>query len=141
MFTEYLQFSRVNSFVSAVFIKTFNCVGEPLDRHLKYQTQDAIHTYVFLPCVAIALLHTARIDVKSHMDSVKKGLGATNPTVRSSSITLLGVMHMYIGPQLRMFFEGEKSALLAQIDAEFEKVCIKSGRFYFVYPHVYMYIH
>ena len=25
----------VNSFVSAIFIKTINCVGEPLDRHLK----------------------------------------------------------------------------------------------------------
>ena len=62
--------------------------------------------------------------MKSHLDSVKKALGATNPTVRSSGITLLGVMHMYIGPQLRVFFEGEKSALLAQIDAEFEKVCM-----------------
>ena len=61
--------------------------------------------------------------MKSNIDSVKKALAATNPTVRSSAITLLGVMHMYIGPQLRMFFEGEKSALLAQIDAEFEKVC------------------
>ena len=86
-------------------------------------SQDAIHTYVYI--LLITLLHTARIDVKSHIDSVKKGLGATNPTVRSSSITLLGIMHMYIGPQLRMFFEGEKSALLAQIDAEFEKVCIE----------------
>ena len=62
--------------------------------------------------------------MKSHIDSVKKGLGATNPTVRSAAITLLGIMHMYIGPQLRMFFEGEKSALLAQIDAEFEKVLV-----------------
>ena len=25
----------VNGFVSAIFIKTINCVGEPLDRHLK----------------------------------------------------------------------------------------------------------
>ena len=31
-------------------------------------------------------------------------------------------MHMYMGPQLRMFFDGEKPALLSQIDAEFEKV-------------------
>ena len=64
-----------------------------------------------------------RIDVKSNIDSVKKILTATNLTVHSSAITLLGVMHMYIGPQLRIFFEGEKSALLAWIDAEFEKVC------------------
>ena len=32
---EYLEFSIVNSFVSAIFIKTMNCVGEPLDCHLK----------------------------------------------------------------------------------------------------------
>ena len=25
----------VNGFVSAIFIKTINCVGEPIDRHLK----------------------------------------------------------------------------------------------------------
>ena len=29
---------------------------------------------------------------------------------------------MYMGAQLRMFFEREKPALLAQIDAEFERV-------------------
>ncbi|XP_065911273.1 cytoskeleton-associated protein 5-like isoform X2 [Dysidea avara] len=63
-----------------------------------------------------------RIEIKSHVDAVKKALGATNPAVRSSAVTLLGVMHMYMGPQLRMFFDGEKPALLAQIDAEFEKV-------------------
>ena len=30
---------------------------------------------------------------------------------------------MYVGPNLRVFFEEEKPALLQQIDAEFEKVC------------------
>ena len=29
---------------------------------------------------------------------------------------------MYVGPNLRVFFEEEKPALLQQIDAEFEKV-------------------
>ena len=33
---EYLEFSRVNGFVSAIFIKIINCVGEPLDHHLNY---------------------------------------------------------------------------------------------------------
>ena len=42
--------------------------------------------------------------------------------VRTSAITLLGVMYLYVGPSLRMFFEDEKPALLSQIDAEFEKV-------------------
>lgn len=31
---------------------------------------------------------------------------------------------MYLGAQLRMFFEEEKAALLQQIDAAFEKVCV-----------------
>lgn len=33
-------------------------------------------------------------------------------------------MFLYMGAPLRMFFEDEKPALLSQIDAEFEKVCI-----------------
>lgn len=31
-------------------------------------------------------------------------------------------MYLYMGAPLRMFFEDEKPALLAQIDSEFEKV-------------------
>lgn len=42
--------------------------------------------------------------------------------VRTAAITLLGVMYLYVGPPLRMFFEDEKPALLSQIDVEFEKV-------------------
>ena len=33
---EYLEFSGVNSFVSAIFVKTINYMGKPLDCHLKY---------------------------------------------------------------------------------------------------------
>ena len=44
-----------------------------------------------------------------------------------SAIGLTAVIYMYMGQQLRMFFEDEKPALLQQIDAEFEKVsCIDS---------------
>jgi cytoskeleton-associated protein 5 len=42
--------------------------------------------------------------------------------IRAAAISLLGVMYLYMGTSLRMFFEDEKAALLAQIDAEFEKV-------------------
>ena len=42
MLTEYLRFSRINSFVSAVFIKTINCVGEPLNCHLNKDTASNI---------------------------------------------------------------------------------------------------
>lgn len=62
------------------------------------------------------------INVKGFINNVKTALGATNPAVRTAAITLLGVMYLYMGAPLRMFFEDEKPALLSQIDAEFEKV-------------------
>jgi cytoskeleton-associated protein 5 len=61
------------------------------------------------------------LNVKPHIDYIKKGLAATNPAVRTAAINLLGTMGMYMGAQLRMFFEGEKSSLLAQIDSALEK--------------------
>ncbi|XP_053175118.1 cytoskeleton-associated protein 5 isoform X3 [Scomber japonicus] len=64
----------------------------------------------------------AGINVKAFINNVKTALGATNPAIRTAAITLLGVMYLYMGAPLRMFFEDEKPALLAQIDAEFEKM-------------------
>uniref|UniRef100_A0A665WER4 Cytoskeleton associated protein 5 n=1 Tax=Echeneis naucrates TaxID=173247 RepID=A0A665WER4_ECHNA len=64
----------------------------------------------------------AGVNVKGFINNVKTALGATNPAVRTAAITLLGVMYLYMGAPLRMFFEDEKPALLAQIDAEFEKM-------------------
>ncbi|XP_064423215.1 cytoskeleton-associated protein 5 isoform X2 [Latimeria chalumnae] len=64
----------------------------------------------------------AGLNVKAFISNVKTALAATNPAVRTSAITLLGVMYLYMGAPLRMFFEEEKAALLAQIDAEFEKM-------------------
>lgn len=62
------------------------------------------------------------INLKAFISNVKTALAATNPAIRTSAITLLGVMFLYMGAPLRMFFEEEKPALLAQIDAEFEKM-------------------
>ncbi|XP_075783716.1 cytoskeleton-associated protein 5 isoform X3 [Pelodiscus sinensis] len=62
------------------------------------------------------------LNVKAFISNVKTALAATNPAVRIAAITLLGVMYLYVGPPLRMFFEDEKPALLSQIDAEFEKM-------------------
>ncbi|XP_041052921.1 cytoskeleton-associated protein 5 isoform X2 [Carcharodon carcharias] len=64
----------------------------------------------------------AGLNVKAFISNVKTALAATNPAVRTSAITLLGVMYLYMGAPLRMFFEDEKPALLSQIDAEFEKM-------------------
>ncbi|XP_056382427.1 LOW QUALITY PROTEIN: cytoskeleton-associated protein 5 [Hyla sarda] len=62
------------------------------------------------------------LNVKAFISNVKTALAATNPAIRTSAITLLGVMFLYVGAPLRMFFEEEKPALLSQIDAEFEKM-------------------
>ncbi|XP_077317554.1 cytoskeleton-associated protein 5 isoform X2 [Lithobates pipiens] len=62
------------------------------------------------------------LNVKAFITNVKTALAATNPAIRTSAITLLGVMYLYMGAPLRMFFEEEKPALLSQIDAEFEKM-------------------
>lgn len=64
----------------------------------------------------------AGLNVKAFISNVKTALAATNPAVRTSAISLLGVLYLYVGAPLRMFFEDEKPALLSQIDAEFEKM-------------------
>ena len=69
-----------------------------------------------------------RLEMKPFVDFIKKALAATNPAVRTSAISLLGVLHLYIGAQLRVFFEDEKPAVLQQIDACFEKVGLKTRR-------------
>lgn len=66
--------------------------------------------------------------MKAFINNVKTALAATNPAVRTAAISLLGVMYLYMGAPLRMFFEDEKPALLSQIDAEFEKVGRTSSR-------------
>ncbi|XP_071809133.1 cytoskeleton-associated protein 5-A-like isoform X2 [Asterias amurensis] len=62
------------------------------------------------------------LNVKPLIPFIKMALAAVNPQVRSGAISLIGVMYMYMGGVLRSLFESEKAALLAQIDAEFEKV-------------------
>uniref|UniRef100_A0A2S2Q544 Cytoskeleton-associated protein 5 n=1 Tax=Sipha flava TaxID=143950 RepID=A0A2S2Q544_9HEMI len=61
------------------------------------------------------------IEPKSVMQNVKKAVSASNPQVRMAVISLLGVMYLYMGPQLSLFFENEKPTLVQQINAEFEK--------------------
>ncbi|BFZ04985.1 hypothetical protein BsWGS_08024 [Bradybaena similaris] len=63
-----------------------------------------------------------KLSVKALIATISKALAATNPGVRMAAITLLGVMYMYMGDTLRVFFEKEKPALLQQINDEFEKM-------------------
>ena len=64
-----------------------------------------------------------RIKAKPHIDFIKKAFGASNPAVRTAAINVIGVMYLYLGAQVRMFFEEEKPALLQQIDDAIAKVC------------------
>nr|CAD7571841.1 unnamed protein product [Timema californicum] len=58
---------------------------------------------------------------KPLMENVKKALAATNPAVRTAAISLIGTLYLYIGDDLRMFFDTDKPAIQQQIYAEFDK--------------------
>lgn len=62
------------------------------------------------------------INVKSLMENIKKAVAVTNPGVRTSAITLLGTLYLFMGRPLLTFFENEKPALRQQIEQECEKV-------------------
>ena len=63
-----------------------------------------------------------RVQSKPIIETTKKGLSATNPAIRTASVTLAGTLFLFMGPPLRTYFEGEKPALLQQINTEFDKV-------------------
>lgn len=62
-----------------------------------------------------------QVNPKVLLEDVKKAVQSTNPTVRQAAIQLLGVMYLYMGNALAMFFDSEKPALKQQIQAEFDK--------------------
>lgn len=63
-----------------------------------------------------------KVNVKEIIDYTKKAFSSTNPAVRNSALALVGIMYMYVGKNLRSFFEDEKPSLLQQIDSELEKM-------------------
>lgn len=62
-----------------------------------------------------------QVNPKTLLDDVKKAVQSINPAVRQAAIQLLGIMHLYMGNNLAMFFDSEKPALKQQIQAEFDK--------------------
>ncbi|KAM7363198.1 msps cytoskeleton-associated protein 5 isoform 2-T4 [Cochliomyia hominivorax] len=62
-----------------------------------------------------------QIQPKLLIEDVRKAVQSTNPLVRTSAISLVGTMSMYMGNALMMFFDNEKPALKSQIQAEFDK--------------------
>lgn len=55
------------------------------------------------------------------IENVKKALASTNPSVRQAGITFCGILYLYMGNALHMFFENEKPILRDQIQTEFNK--------------------
>ncbi|KAK3923770.1 Protein mini spindles [Frankliniella fusca] len=62
------------------------------------------------------------VQPKGLIENIKKALSATNPAVKTTAISLLGTLYLFMGPQLAMFFDSEKPTLVQQINAEFEKL-------------------
>ncbi len=62
------------------------------------------------------------LPVKQVIDMLKGALGASNPSVRQSAVTLIGTLSLYIGKTLRTFFDDEKPQLVALIDEELKKL-------------------
>lgn len=58
------------------------------------------------------------------MKYIINALNSSNSQVKMAVISLLGVMYLYMGHQLSLFFENEKPTLVQQLNEEFEKVII-----------------
>ncbi|KAI8099122.1 armadillo-type protein [Halteromyces radiatus] len=64
----------------------------------------------------------AGLQVRDLIDFVKTALSNTNASVRTSAVTVLGILRMYIGPEIITFVQDVSPALMATIESEFEKV-------------------
>ena len=69
----------------------------------------------------IKLFGFGGLQPRAALDSIKKGLTESNPTVRTAAIGLLAVLHWYMGATAKRMFEDEKDAIKTQIDNECEK--------------------
>ncbi|KAI8882635.1 ARM repeat-containing protein [Backusella circina FSU 941] len=64
----------------------------------------------------------AGLQVRDLIDLLKFALANTNASVRTSAVTVLGALRQFIGPEVKSFVEDVSPALLANIEAEFERV-------------------
>ena len=69
----------------------------------------------------IKLFGFGGLQPRAALDSIKKGLAESNPTVRTAAIGLLAVLHWYMGATAKRMFEDEKDAIKTQIDNECDK--------------------
>ncbi|RZC32556.1 cytoskeleton-associated protein 5 [Asbolus verrucosus] len=63
----------------------------------------------------------SNLNAKLFIEGAKKALASTNPGVRQTAVTFCGVLYLYMGSSIYVFFENEKPALRDQINVEIEK--------------------
>lgn len=63
-----------------------------------------------------------KVNIKLLISKIKISVVAINPAVRTAAFNLTGVLSLYIGDKIKMFFDGEKPAVVQQIDSEVEKL-------------------
>lgn len=61
------------------------------------------------------------MNIKAIVAHCKKALSATNPNVRTSAVTFLGIVSLYVGPSLINHFDSEKPATKQLISLELDK--------------------
>ncbi|KAI9315486.1 armadillo-type protein [Dichotomocladium elegans] len=71
---------------------------------------------------AIMEFGIAGLQVRDLIEFIKFALSNTNASVRTSAVTVLGALRMFIGPEIKSFVQDVAPALLANIEAEFDKV-------------------
>lgn len=62
------------------------------------------------------------LQIRDVIDFLKYALTNTNASVRTSAVLALGALRLYIGPEVKSFVQDVSPALLATIEAEFDKV-------------------
>ncbi|KAK9719768.1 hypothetical protein K7432_004569 [Basidiobolus ranarum] len=61
------------------------------------------------------------LDVRELIEFLKTALGSSNAAVRNNSVSVLGCLRMYVGPDIRSFVQELSATQLTTIDAEFAK--------------------
>lgn len=77
--------------------------------------------YHFTHNATIDAIFFRNLNVKALIEYCKTGLGSNNPGVRQAARAMLGVMYLYMGAPLHMFFESEPATVRDQLNAEFDK--------------------
>ncbi|CAG8520285.1 7962_t:CDS:10 [Acaulospora colombiana] len=71
---------------------------------------------------AIMEFGIAGLQIRELIDFLKFCLSSSNASVRTNSVTVLGALRIYVGPDIRTFVQDLNPTQLATIDNEFDKV-------------------